>query len=655
MGRGKEIKERFQTITITNNGIEKKLSPSIINSTLTVLKDGIYVGINWHIKFKELKLDANAEQGVLEVRNEDGSKKFECQDHDTVKVQRFVDILVDKYTSWKEKRDGKNNSVYHHEKRFSTTKKRARKCYGSSSVRGKRMHGSSTLDKFDDIISSSDEEELQYDNDVNDDDNDDCNDDLAENSFDDIEETISLSSNRKSICLTEEEATLTTPTTDGGSVSVAVTDEEEIIDENLLEFSSDNHHEPVTPTSLYNATPQSKSSTNKGITNYFPSSKSISRTKFNNTLVQDSPPPTTAVPPKTPVKDLNPYFKPISTHRLTQTGSSRLGLRNMGNTCYLNSSLQMLYSLPSLLTSLDHLCHNSSSLKLLDSILQVSKGNNRDASTVKQAMDKITPKYHGFEQRDAHEFISDVVDNLHTEIENAKNAIPKNNISPIDVYFRMDLRVSLTCDTCQYRRSRDEIYRHLSLDISNVSSVTDALSNFFMQDTVCLSCENCSKGKTATRTMQIIRLPKALHLHLKRFIVTNKSFLKNKAPVHFPSTLSLRQFSSQDITLPSSTSPSLPRLVQDLDSSNNKTQPLSYSLKSVVHHIGSNANCGHYITDACSSYDNKNTLIDSKKQNGNNTHWKRFDDSVVSKLKWNDVVSDDSQKNAYMLMYELNV
>ena len=299
----------------------------------------------------------------------------------------------------------------------------------------------------------------------------------------------------------------------------------------------------------------------------------------------------------------------------------------------------MLFSLPSMLTALQHI-NPKSNLKLLDSILEVSTGNTRDASSVKQIVDKITPKYHGFEQRDAHEFISDIIDNMQEEIIKVK--LPRNNISPIDIYFRMDLRIFLTCDNCQYRRSRDEVYRHLSLDITNATSVSEAISNYFQEDTVHLDCEKCS-GKTATRTLQIVRLPKALLLHLKRFIVSpslTQPFRKNKAAVDYSNTLSLRQFSCQNVTLPSS--PSLPSLVQD-DST--KTNPLSYSLKSLVHHIGSNANCGHYVTDA---FCVNEAVMDGE-------CWKRFDDSNVSSITRDDVVSEESKKNAYMLLYELNV
>ena len=38
-----------------------------------------------------------------------------------------------------------------------------------------------------------------------------------------------------------------------------------------------------------------------------------------------------------------PYFNPISTSRWTQIDSSRLMLRNTGNTFWINSSLKILY------------------------------------------------------------------------------------------------------------------------------------------------------------------------------------------------------------------------------------------------------------------------------------------------------------------------
>ena len=63
----------------------------------------------------------------------------------------------------------------------------------------------------------------------------------------------------------------------------------------------------------------------------------------------------------------------------------------------------------------------------------------------------------------------------------------------------------------------------------------------------------------------------------------------------------------------------------------------NYKLRSLVHHIGSNAYCGHYTTDAW-----------------RNDRWIRFDDGLVKEVTEEDVMKNgDVNKSVYMLLYEL--
>jgi len=105
--------------------------------------------------------------------------------------------------------------------------------------------------------------------------------------------------------------------------------------------------------------------------------------------------------------------------------------------------------------------------------------------------------------------------------------------------------------------------------------------------------------------------PKILLLHLKRFIVEEKMvyateeregeenqppnspakpisveyiFKKNKAKVHLPFSLTLEPFQASQAR--AETAPPIATLNKD------------YSLKSVVHHVGSRASSGHYVAHA---------------------------------------------------------
>ena len=217
-------------------------------------------------------------------------------------------------------------------------------------------------------------------------------------------------------------------------------------------------------------------------------------------------------------------------------------------------------------------------------------------------------------------------------------------VSPVDSYFTTEVRVRLTCNSCKYMRTHKETYRHLSLDIGSShhdsSSILGGIRNFFAPEKRELKCEKCF-CPTATQTSEITKLPRALLLHFKRFIVevsqdySSVSYRKDQSPVHFDSCLSLDEnagvigeFLASDCSLPESNRSSV------------STQP-SYSIRSVVNHIGSSAGSGHYTADAHRRYG-----TDNKRQ------WTRFNDDFVSLVDCKEVTKD-SFATAYLVMYEL--
>jgi hypothetical protein len=225
------------------------------------------------------------------------------------------------------------------------------------------------------------------------------------------------------------------------------------------------------------------------------------------------------------------------------------GLKNLGNTCYLNSSLQMLYCVPAFVASL-----KESGGDLSNSIVKVWKDLNdtaslraRNPTCVKKAMDAVTTKFVGYEQRDAHEFLSDLVDLVHDELQADQKATGEYaSTLPTDEFFRMNVQVCLTCDSCgyarytevfstllpppilpsrimfltfilflfEYGRNKEEMYRHLSLDIEDHVpkadgtptpwSIQRAMERFFEPEKRELKCEKCDEGVSATQTLRIL-------------------------------------------------------------------------------------------------------------------------------------------------------
>jgi ubiquitin C-terminal hydrolase len=258
------------------------------------------------------------------------------------------------------------------------------------------------------------------------------------------------------------------------------------------------------------------------------------------------------------------------------------------------------------------------------------------------------------------------------------------NQSPIDSNFTIQVRVSLTCESCKYRRSHMETFSHLSLEVGSLSCgdnddgdqnnndyhhqhhhhhLDDCLRKFFAPERRDIKCEKCFHH-CAMQTMEITKLPSALLLHLKRFMVqlspdyTSISYRKDQSAVSFQEQITLdhegvlEEFFAPDISLPTSTH------TTTTTTTTKSADNYYYAIRSVVNHIGSSVSCGHYITDAKKKRlgfnNNKNNKIGDMDphDNSSNRVWTRFNDDDVTTISAEEAITKSSH-TAYMILYEL--
>lgn len=283
----------------------------------------------------------------------------------------------------------------------------------------------------------------------------------------------------------------------------------------------------------------------------------------------------------------------------------------------------------------------------------------------------------------------------------------KHSPTIVDKFFTMEVRSCFTCDSCSYTRSHMETYRHLSIDIgddndtnglsiqSSISSISqsqyertvqEGLRKFFKNEKLECKCEKCF-GESATLAKEIVRLPKVLLLHFKRFIVdispdyTSISYRKNRSAVEFSETLdmdeedesgALGEFLANDVRYPEMSdgkifnggkleSPSTDSSVADYEIVESVEEDnidegefidlaimkRKYNLRSVVNHIGGKANCGHYKANAL-----RLKQYDENEDSQNERDWFQFNDNTVSKLNNEVAMGDRAQRDAYMILYE---
>mmetsp|Transcript_46854 Transcript_46854/g.114282 ORF Transcript_46854/g.114282 Transcript_46854/m.114282 type:complete len:1049 (-) Transcript_46854:113-3259(-) len=254
--------------------------------------------------------------------------------------------------------------------------------------------------------------------------------------------------------------------------------------------------------------------------------------------------------------------------------------------------------------------------------------------------------------------------------------------SPIDSNFCTEIKVCLTCDSCKFRRSHTEKYLHLSLEMGDgISSIDDGLRKFFASEEREVKCEKCFYNKS-TVTKEIVHLPRALLLHLKRFIVdispdyTSISYRKDRSDVSFEERMSLARVvgdDEEDEKLNNGNN--YGGLVDFLAPEATVEDGSSYAIRSVVNHMGSTATFGHYTADAKRVYpqeeeernmvgsnDNGNDddmmssedrdIDSSPASSSNRREWIRFNDSYVSKISSTEALQHNSSA-AYLVLYEM--
>lgn len=321
---------------------------------------------------------------------------------------------------------------------------------------------------------------------------------------------------------------------------------------------------------------------------------------------------------------------------------------------------------------------------LLDSD-NTSKTDDVDPTPLKKAIDLKTNQFAGYQQHDSHEFMTKMLDILSEEQEEkirevsiqetaklerpvvltrSASSVARTNV--VDLHFCSEILVTLTCTECQAQKFKKESCRHISLALDSITSysVEKAFKDYFSPEKRQVDCD-CCKSKTAVETMKFTKLPNALLIHLKRFIVDLApnfllSYRKNNARVHFSEELDLSPYCSPQCvsglaSTENSIIPQCPVIDTDVlcsspfseaDMTMTTTTPAhtKYRLKSTIHHIGTNASRGHYSADVL-----------TRRQG--HEHWMRCSDSVVTPCPETQttIFGETSQKRVYMLMYELLV
>ena len=336
-------------------------------------------------------------------------------------------------------------------------------------------------------------------------------------------------------------------------------------------------------------------------------------------------------------------------------GQDFVGLKNLGNTCYVNTFLQLWFHSPSIRQavykfresnmgeSVDEEWKPNSIGGHLQAIFSLLELSERAFISPQDFIDHL-----GLDaalQQDAQEFSKLFLSLLEDCLSQQSDPNVRNIIQD---QLCGDYAYVTTCSGCHNSSQTHSKFYELDLHIQGHKTLEDSITDFLHEEKLegdnQYMCSTCCRKQNAKRAIQLKRLPPILNLQLLRFVFDKKTGHKKKLNgfIQFPETLDMSKFMTSN---------------GNHTCNDNSTQNgCLYKLKAVLIHRGPSAYSGHYIAhilDESSGVWYKFNDEETTKMKGSNLHLGTEEDlqETTAKQKGRVPKGYHSSRNAYMLVY----
>ena len=304
------------------------------------------------------------------------------------------------------------------------------------------------------------------------------------------------------------------------------------------------------------------------------------------------------------------------------------GFPNLGNTCYMNATLQMLLHIPCFtkyfltkpITDIvikNYQKHPKATklavkFQMLTHAYWISPTSNKIHEALigfLKKLGKIFKSANENTQNDMHEFLIILLDAIH-------DGLNDNGHSIADLFTGIRTYQTV-CENCKNVSKTHDSFRVLEMEIGKntelIKIVNDNFAPIRLSNDNLYKCDRCHQLTRATRFTSFKKLPKILFILLKRYHYDNHgNATRINSAISVPELLDFTDF--------------------------NNHHPCIYSIMSVGCHFGS-LDDGHYVS-----------LIKIRQSKQSHSKWILFDDSKIAEVTEESINSSAS----YLLCYHLD-